>query len=111
MGDPGVKLLLKLVLLAWILAEAPVFAHHSFAMFDWNQTQTVKGAVKAIEWTSPHVWIWVDAGSESPTVYGFETVSPGELTRFSSWTRSSLKVGDKVTVVFAPLRSGRAGVR
>jgi hypothetical protein len=35
--------------------------------------------------------------------------SPSELVRFFGWTRSSLTPGDKVTVDFSPLRSGRPG--
>src|SRR6185503_11965379 len=36
---------------------APVFAHHSFAMFDQDKTVSVKGTVKEFEWVNPHAWI------------------------------------------------------
>jgi hypothetical protein len=39
------------------LAAAPVFAHHSFAMFDAQKTVTLEGTIKAFEWTNPHGWV------------------------------------------------------
>src|SRR5882762_2941017 len=38
---------------------ASAFAHHSFAMFDQQQTVTVQGTVKEFEWTNPHAWLRV----------------------------------------------------
>jgi hypothetical protein len=86
-------------------------AHHSFAMFDASQRATMHGKVRAIEWTNPHVWIWVNRqeGSGEPIPYGFELASPGENTRNYGWKKNSLAVGDEVTVEYAPLRSGKNG--
>jgi hypothetical protein len=80
-------------------------AHHSYAMFDLTRVATVQGTVKVVEWTNPHVWLWIDSGG----TYAFETVSPGELKRFYGWNSRSLSVGDKITVEFMPLRSGKQG--
>jgi hypothetical protein len=87
-------------------------SHHSFTMFDATRELTVHGTVKTLEWTSPHVWLWlvVDAGSQTaPVTYGFETLSPGQLLRDYGWDRHALNSGDKVTVAFFPLRSGQLG--
>jgi len=85
-------------------------AHHSYAMFDLTRELAVHGTVTALEWTNPHVWLWVaDGGPETRTNYAFETLSPGELSRFCGWQKSSLSVGEKVSVVYAPLRSGMSG--
>lgn len=101
------------VLSAFVLATITVAAqaHHSYAMFDFNRRASVQGVVKTVEWTNPHVWIWVvsDQGDSEGAVYGFEALSPGELVRFNRWTKHSLQAGDRVVVEFVPLRSGRNG--
>src|SRR5712691_11556475 len=99
---------LMTVLLA--AATAPVLAHHSFSPFDMGTQKTVTGTVKAIEWTNPHTWIWLDVPNEQGGVeaWGFEGMSPNFLAR-PGWTRTSLKVGDKITVMFRPLRDGKKG--
>jgi hypothetical protein len=80
-------------------------------MFDATKSQTVEGTVKSLEWVSPHVWLWVQvgAGNQEPVVYGFETLSPGQLVRDYGWDRAALNMGDKISVTFIPLRSGRPG--
>ena len=89
----------------------PAVAHHSYAMFDQTKRLTLTGTVRAVEWANPHVWVWVDVddGKGGVTPWGFETNAPSELVRFFGWTKNSLTVGDKVTVDYAPLRSGRNG--
>jgi hypothetical protein len=88
-----------------------VQAHHSTTMFDHAQSVTITGVIKEVQWTNPHVAIFV-AGTikeEEPTVWLMEMTSPGNLTRVSNWTRNSAKVGDKVVIAFSPLRNGKKG--
>ena len=85
-------------------------AHHSFVAFNMNDEKTVTGNVKQVEWTNPHIWIWIDvpnANGDSDS-YGFEGMSPNYLER-RGWTRTTLKAGDKITVSFRPLRDGKNG--
>ena len=86
-------------------------AHHSFSMFDLTRETTVTGTVKVVEWTNPHVWVFIvrEGVAQEVATYAFETASPGELMRFYGWNKSTLSVGDKVTVRYAPLRSGKPG--
>jgi hypothetical protein len=101
--------------IAYLLPLAAVvdqaWAHHSYAAFDLTRQAALHGTVKALEWTNPHVWIWIegDDGSGQRAMFAFETVSPGELERFFGWSKASLSVGDAVTVQYAPLRSGSRG--
>ena len=91
-----------------LLACAPgaALAHHSFAMFDQTRQVTVVGAVKEFQWTNPHAYIEVmDSGGQTWSV---ELNSPNNLIR-QGWKRTSLKVGDKVTLVLNPLRDGKPG--
>ena len=105
------KTLIALSGAAALLASAgTASAHHSYAMFDLTREVTVHGTVTALEWTNPHVWLWITDGAPgSQTTYGFETLSPGELRRFFGWQKTSLAVGEQVSVAYAPLRSGKSG--
>jgi hypothetical protein len=99
-------------LLAGVLAGVPpAVAHHSYAMFEPTKTLTFKGTVKTFQWTNPHVIIWMlvqpDDGRPAEE-WSIETTSPGVLTR-AGWTRQSIKAGDRVSIVFSPLRDGSHG--
>ncbi len=99
------------VILAAVAAAWPASAHHSFAAYDRTKTLTFKGTVKTFQWTNPHVVMWVVVqpdGGGAPQEWSFETTSPGVLTRVG-WTRQSVKVGDRVSVEFNPLRDGSHG--
>lgn len=92
-------------------AALPAAAHHSFAIYDRTKTLTIKGTVKTFQWTNPHCVIWLviqPAGGGDPQEWSIETTSPGVLTR-SGWSRHSLNPGDRVSVVFNPLRDGSHG--
>jgi Family of unknown function (DUF6152) len=85
---------------AFFLSSAPVFAHHSFAAeFDVKQPITLKGTVTKVEWTNPHVWIYIDVTNDNGTVehWQCENGAPNTLARMG-WTRHSLNAGDKITI-------------
>ena len=99
---------LILLALAWHLAAAPAFAHHSFAAeFDARQPITLTGTVTKVEWTNPHVWFYIDVKDASGKVtnWGMEMGGPNGLLR-AGWTRNSMKAGDVVTVDGFKARSG-----
>ena len=86
------------------------WAHHSFAMFDRTKTSTIVGTIKDLDWTNPHCWLDVvapDASGKTAT-WGFEANGPSELYK-AGWRPSAVIAGDKITVVFHPLRDGRPG--
>jgi len=85
-------------------------AHHSFVAFNTQEEKTITGTVKQVDWTNPHIWIWIDVpnGKGGADTYGFEGMSPNFLER-RNWTRTTLKTGDKLTVTFNPLRDGKNG--
>ena len=101
------------LVLAACAAALPVHAHHSFAIYDQSKTLTLKGSVKAFQWSNPHCVIWVlvpTPGAGEPQEWSVETTSPGVMTR-SGWTRSSVKPGDRISIDFNPLRDGAHGGR
>ena len=97
-------------LVVGVLSGAPVFAHHSFAMFDTGKRVTLVGTVTAFEWTNPHVYIELDVPDEKGAIkhWSVELGSPSILQQ-GGWKFSDVKVGDKLTAVINPLRSGEAG--
>ena len=86
--------------IALYLATLPSHAHHSFsAQFDAKKPLKMTGTVTSVEWQNPHSWFYIDVKSDGGSVanWGWELASPNLLLR-SGWTRSTLKVGDVVTV-------------
>jgi hypothetical protein len=84
---------------------APAMAHHSFAMFASDKTITLTGTVKEFEWVNPHSWIHVIVmnASGAPEEWGFEMGSP-EMMAARGWKKTSVKVGDKITITAHPLK-------
>jgi Family of unknown function (DUF6152) len=91
------------------LAAAPVLAHHSFAMYDLTKRTTLKGEVKVFKFTNPHTWIFLDVVEDGkPVSYALEGQQVRLMTK-AGFKRSSLKPGDKVSIVINPLRDGSKG--
>jgi hypothetical protein len=91
-----------------LAAAAPAFAHHSFAAYEDVKTLTLAATVKAFDWSNPHTVLHVLAqpdGAQGPVEWKIETSSPGILERFG-WTGTSLKRGDRILLVFNPMRDG-----
>ena len=95
---------------AVVVGVGPLHAHHSFAMFDTSKRVTMSGTVTAFEWTNPHVYIELDVPDDKGAVkhWSIELGSPSILMQ-AGWKFSDVKVGDKITVVLSPLRSGEPG--
>lgn len=93
-----------------VMAPGRVAGHHSFAPFNMTTEKTISGSVKQVDWTNPHIWVWMDVPNDRGGVdtWGLEGMSPNYLAR-RGWTRTTLKVGDKVTVVIRPLKDGSNG--
>ena len=88
----------------------PVFAHHSFAMFDNEKEMTLEGIIREFQWTNPHTWtqVMVKDASGKEVEWSIEGGSPNSLSR-AGWKRTSIKPGDKATVVIHPLKNGEPG--
>jgi Family of unknown function (DUF6152) len=88
-------------------------AHHSGSMFDATKSVTLSGTVVEVRWTNPHVTILVEgktADADENAQWLLEMSSPSNLVRVSNWSRSTVKPGDHVRVLMAPLRdSDRKG--
>lgn len=85
-------------------------AHHSFAMFDRNQTATISGTVKEFELINPHGWlrVMVPDATGAQNEWSLELGGPGQLKRVG-WTPDIVHPGDRVVVQLHPLRDGSYG--
>ena len=94
------KTTLAALMAGLLLAPLPLAAHHAFAAeFDSEKPITVKGTVSKVEWTNPHIWIYVDMKDASGATarWQCEGGSPNTLTR-QGWSKESLKAGEQVSI-------------
>ena len=91
-----------------LLAAAPVWAHHSFAAeYDSKQLITLKGVITKVEWTNPHIYIYIDVKDANGEVtnWSLEGYPPNTLKR-TGFSRDSLKIGDEITVTAYKSKDG-----
>ena len=95
---------------ALLVFSTPAHVHHSGAMFDRNKEITIVGTVAEFTWTNPHSSFKVAApGADGKAAaWAIEMNGPNNMVRLG-WKRSTIKVGDKVSVRINPLRNGQPG--
>jgi Family of unknown function (DUF6152) len=94
------------------LGAAPALAHHSYSMFDTTKSVFAEGTVAKVEWVNPHtfVWLYVERADKPGEydLYGFEN-GPITMLMRNGWTKETLRIGEKVTIQYFPLKDGRTG--
>ena len=83
-----------------LLAHSVMLAHHAYtAEFDTTKPVKVTGVVTKLEWSNPHIWIYLDVKDDKGNVanWGFSASPPGMLAR-RGITKNSLKIGDVLTI-------------
>jgi hypothetical protein len=102
--------LISFLALSTVCFATTAGAHHSFAMFDRSQTESIAGTVKEFELINPHGWlrVMVPNASGVQSEWSLELGGAGQLERFG-WTQDVVHPGDKVTVQLHPLRDGSYG--
>src|ERR1041384_7120616 len=96
------------VVVAFSAASLPLLAHHSFAAeFDSAKQVKLSGTVTKIDWTNPHVWFYVDVKNDGGQIenWGFE-MGPPHLLQTSGWSRTTMKIGDTVTIEGSLAKNG-----
>ena len=77
-----------------------VFAHHAYsAEFDTTKPVKLSGVLTRVEWSNPHIWIYLDVKDEKGNItnWGFSASPPGMLQR-RGITKSALKLGEVLTI-------------
>ncbi len=94
-------------LLLTLLASS-VSAHHSFrAQYDATQPIEITGYVTKVEWTNPHVYIFVDIENAEGKIenWGFELGPPHALQN-NGWKKNTLDIGAEVDISATRARDG-----
>jgi uncharacterized protein DUF6152 len=97
--DMKSKLGILVAALGLVCVAAPAIAHHSFAVeYDPLKPIGATGVVSKVEWTNPHMRVYVDVTDAAGTVttWNLEMGSPNSVLR-RGWTKNDIKVGEKVT--------------
>ena len=92
------------------MAVGPALAHHSAAMFDFAHPITLEGTVKEFNWSNPHISVdlVVDGKDGAPAkTWTIEASSVGVMSR-AGWSKHTLQPGDRIKILFSPLRDGGA---
>ena len=101
------------VALVFASMSGAAYAHHSRAMFDVTRNITFSGVVRAYNWQNPHTTIVVlgnNAKDSSTAVTWNIEASSVSIMRARGWSKNTLEMGDKITVVAHPNRDGSKDV-
>ena len=92
-----------------VLTAAPGLAgHHSFAaQYDADKQVTLVGTITKVEWTNPHTYFYLDVTDDAGKIvnWAVEGGAPNVLYR-EGWKPTSLKAGDRVTILGARAKNG-----
>jgi len=92
-----------------LTAALPAYAHHSFpAQYDASNEVTLTGKVTRVEWTNPHIFIYIDVEDEKTggvENWALEMGGPNKLIRLG-WKRDSIKPDDLITIDGSLARDG-----
>ena len=92
---------MKRHLLTFIVAvvlSSPVLAHHSLGLYDSTKPVTISGTVTKLQWTNPHVWIFLSVNKADGVVeQRIQIAAPGRLKQLG-FDRSLLAVGSAINI-------------
>jgi len=90
-----------------LFAPMAALAHHALqAQFDTQKTITLTGEVTKIDWSNPHVRLYMDVKGDSTTVSWELDMGSPNLQLMKGWKIDTYRRGDNVRVVAYPARDG-----
>ena len=106
---PIIKTVLLSLTASALAAALPAHAHHSFpAQYDIAKPIALTGKVTKVEWTNPHIFIYIDVPDEQTGAvvnWALEMGGPNALLRLG-WKRDSIEADDLITVEGSLARDG-----
>ena len=96
--------------LAALLSAAVAQAHHSGAAYDGTKTLKVEGVVDSWRFANPHSSLQIKAndGAGNTITWSFEGNPAGMLTSLG-YRRNTFEAAAPVTVLYNPMKDGKAG--
>jgi hypothetical protein len=90
-----------------LFVPTTVRAHHALqAQFDMNQTITLTGSVTKMDWSNPHVRLYIEVQDERKTAtWELYMGSPNQQI-LNGWKIDTYRRGDRVSVEAYPARDG-----
>lgn len=95
-------------LLAGFFTVTEVQAHHSLVgEFDTTQQFEVRGTITKVEWTNPHIYLYLDVAKDDGKIdkWQCEMGSPNQLIRLG-WKKENLPPGTIIRAQANPARDG-----
>jgi Family of unknown function (DUF6152) len=84
-----------------------VLAHHGLdRQFDTRKTITLTGAVDRIEWSNPHVRLYLEVKDGSNTVTWEVDMGSPNLEIMKGWKIDTYRRGDRVPIDVYPAKDG-----
>jgi hypothetical protein len=98
---------------AALLSSGPLLAHHGEANYDTDKVTAIKGTVTSFQFINPHVQISLDVKNDKGEVEKWvgEARSPAMLVRLGGWDKTTIKVGDVITMSGHCARNGSPVMR
>src|SRR4029077_817476 len=95
------------MLAAGLLLAGAAFAHHGTAGYDMVKVVTLSSSVTKVDWTNPHIVVYMDAKDANGGVqhWSLELSAPLLMQRFG-WTKDSVKAGDQLVAETHPAKNG-----
>ena len=84
---------------AFLMVATSSFAHHAWAV-DSTRTITLKGTVTGIDWSNPHVQVFLDTTDSNGKVEKWTAGGPSPSRMAGTgWDKNSVKAGDVITAI------------
>ena len=95
------------VLASLLFVQTAMLAHHALqTQFDLSRTVTLTGKISKIEWSNPHVRLYLEIKGESNTMtWELYMASPNQQM-MNGWKIDTYRPGDHVSVEIYPARDG-----
>jgi hypothetical protein len=90
-----------------LLMSTTALAHHALeAQFNTKETIALTGAVKRIDWSNPHVRLYIEVKDESSAVTWEVDMGSPNMQLAAGWKIDTYRNGDLVRVEAYPARNG-----
>ena len=101
------------VSLVVLFVSSPLQAHHGEANYDTEKVTTVKGTVTSFEFVNPHVQIFLDVKNDKGEIEKWvgEARSPAMLVRIGGWDKTTIKIGDVISMSGHRAKNGSNAMR